>query len=737
MESESSFADEFGWPTDIKPEESSGEQQFKPTPDYLALEALREELCAEDLERTMETDWHSHTVFVGELDDDEDEDEFFSGEENDVIKDQFNRRDFLQAKAHDIEDKHKRELLKLLDKREKRVRLKEDEVAHEAHFRHDIVGKAFRKKEQVLKYRLKQKHAVVDVALSQLNDFDLKGVDEKHKPKTLYAGDSRVYTVEWLGRPQPLEVHIHVCNAVKDKLRTGTYAVRVSVRERIGGKELIYPKSMTQGFVQVTSPKPHSGNYSEKLLRFDESVLLLVPSKRERRPMMVFYFEVIAFMDDGSCGVVGTGIFPLLNNHFEQNIGKFKVPIMRGKIHTSVMKFTQIERLLEASIDEWLCNLYFEISEQNPLLVGEIEYKAHLVPEIEKVDMEESQGLFPQNYEEIVTSNQFKEFKHAVVKHSVFAQPVERMIYILNELVSELGFKPLRSFSFWNIWLYFIAFVWASRYTHYLGEWLFLKGQDVPVTRFEPRLLTMDLYYPEEVSLGVEVGCTILGTGFTLGLFVFFSIAAFIAFKLLGRFPSMIYRGISIFGVVVIFDFAITFFESIIKGSVEGDWTGDPFKLYFFFQRNEGSGMIGIMMTIFIYIGLVGLSSFFVYNYMLFVHMNGRLLDVYMRLSSEESYFFLPHDAEVSARYLEWVCYKARTYRSQTGLSRKVAVTNYLLSGLGGNSCTYIVIYTVTPEELRSVFRQFVILPSGAIVEMFSQTEEEVADMSKIVSFVV
>jgi hypothetical protein len=721
MDPDSSLAPDISqWLEQNQPEDSH-RQGFKAPPAYHSLEAIRDKLRPTELSTTKESDWLNHTVFIGETEALDDEEEVFNDEQANLYDHELGRRAALQDRTHHFEDSYKDSLLRYRSKRERRVRLVEDEVAHAAHSRQDIVGKAFRKQEQVLKYRLKQVHATVDVDLSA-----------RHDPEKLYAGDARVYKVEWLGRPQPLEVHIHVCNAVKDKLRAGTYAVRVSVRERIGGKELVYPKSMTQGFTQVTSPKSHSGSYSEKLLRFDESLVLLVPSKRERRPMMTLYFEVIAFMEDGSCAVVGTGVFPLLNNHFEQNSGKFRLPVLRGRIKSSLMKYSQAERLLEASIDEWLCNLYFELREQNPLLSGEIEFSAHLLSQDDIVDQETSVGLYPQTYEEIVAPNQFKEFKHAVVKHSVFAQPIERMIYILNELVSELGFKPYRSPGFWQLWLYFAAFVWASRYTHYLGEWLFLKGQEVPVTRFEPRLLTMDLYYPKEVALGVEVGCTILGTVFTLGIFIFLTISAYVSFKLLGRFPSLLYRAMAIFGVVVVLDFAITFIEALIKGLVDDDWSGDPFKCYFYFQRNEGSGMIGVMMTLFIYIGLIGVTSFFVYNYMLFVHMNGRLLDVYMRLNSEEEYFFLPHDSEVSSRYLEWVCFKARHYRSQTGLSRKVAVTNYSLTGMEGNQCTYIVIYTVTPDDLRSVYRQFVILPSGAIVELFSQTEEETTDVSSI-----
>ena len=40
--------------------------------------------------------------------------------------------------------------------------------------------------------------------------------------------------------------------------------------------------------------------------------------------------------------------------------------------------------------------------------------------------------------------------------------------------------------------------------------------------------------------------------------------------------------------------------------------------------------------------------------------MNGRILDLYRRLSGSYKAFFVPHDAEVSLKYLQWVIERAR-----------------------------------------------------------------------------
>jgi len=50
--------------------------------------------------------------------------------------------------------------------------------------------------------------------------------------------------------------------------------------------------------------------------------------------------------------------------------------------------------------------------------------------------------------------------------------------------------------------------------------------------------------------------------------------------------------------------------------------------------------------------GLTVINAFIFYNYMIFVHMNGRILDLYMRLSGTMKSFFMPHDNEVSLKYV-------------------------------------------------------------------------------------
>lgn len=81
--------------------------------------------------------------------------------------------------------------------------------------------------------------------------------------------------------------------------------------------------------------------------------------------------------------------------------------------------------------------------------------------------------------------------------------------------------------------------------------------------------------------------------------------------------------------------------------------------MYDYFDRINGYGAPGIILTIFLYIILTFLNFFLMYYYLIFVHMGGRVIDIYQRLSGNVQHFFMPHDNEVSLNYLKWVCAKA------------------------------------------------------------------------------
>ena len=85
-----------------------------------------------------------------------------------------------------------------------------------------------------------------------------------------------------------------------------------------------------------------------------------------------------------------------------------------------------------------------------------------------------------------------------------------------------------------------------------------------------------------------------------------------------------------------------------------------------------GSGVIGIPMTLFLYLLVIFASLVILYLYFLKLHNNGRILDVFHRLHGDESSFFVPHDLELSNQELSYIVKKAEQWRGADGERRKV-----------------------------------------------------------------
>ena len=63
---------------------------------------------------------------------------------------------------------------------------------------------------------------------------------------------------------------------------------------------------------------------------------------------MVYCFQIL----DHNSVIVGEGYFPIINNLFNVNEGKFKVPLIRSSIRSTIDKFSGIEELFRKNVDE-------------------------------------------------------------------------------------------------------------------------------------------------------------------------------------------------------------------------------------------------------------------------------------------------------------------------------------------------------------------------------------------------
>lgn len=85
-------------------------------------------------------------------------------------------------------------------------------------------------------------------------------------------------------------------------------------------------------------------------------------------------------------------------------------------------------------------------------------------------------------------------------------------------------------------------------------------------------------------------------------------------------------------------------------------YEGDFVKLWNRFKREEASGVVGGIIVVILYSGAFVLSSFLLYEYLMYVHKDARILDLWRRITANEEEFFMPHDFEISYEELLRIC---------------------------------------------------------------------------------
>lgn len=147
--------------------------------------------------------------------------------------------------------------------------------------------------------------------------------------------------------------------------------------------------------------------------------------------------------------------------------------------------------------------------------------------------------------------------------------------------------------------------------------------------------------------------------------------------------------------------------------------------LYKHYNDLENSGGIGVLIIIIVYGGILLLNGLLFYNYLVFLHMDGRIIDIFTRVTAKNNYFFVPLDNEVSARYLRWVVTKVRlenrkhARRGEAAGSKVFAVTAHAVSDLGfEKKVVHVSIYRRRGDGRLVLFRHFMQTREGTICEL-------------------
>ncbi len=153
-------------------------------------------------------------------------------------------------------------------------------------------------------------------------------------------------------------------------------------------------------------------------------------------------------------------------------------------------------------------------------------------------------------------------------------------------------------------------------------------------------------------------------------------------------------------------------------------YSGDFIKLWSRMLRVEGSGITGAFITAMIYLASGVLSLLFLYQYLVYVHRDGRILDLWRRVNAPHDEFFIPDDFEVSGDELRDIIVKAKGYRGMAGTKRKLVIEEGIErdpqdKNFMGKFQRFFI-YEVDPDgNQTALYRQFLMDNSGKILELF------------------
>lgn len=289
--------------------------------------------------------------------------------------------------------------------------------------------------------------------------------------------------------------------------------------------------------------------------------------------------------------------------------------------------------------------------------------------------------------------------------------------------------------------------LYVRAHVHYIGQWLFLQGQRIPVYELSLTPWGMALKYVGSVlPMEYELGVVIVGPLAVLAFFTVMCLICYLLFRVLSHIPEMLSRFVAFFGLAAILNPAIIFFFDVVSTNFGcsdpalhpacvADFTsaqcrcfeGDMFKLYYRFLRTEGSGVVGVILTMFVYAVEMLLAGFLLYAFLVNLHLDGRMLDLYRRIHAPDEAFHQPLDLEISLAELKWIVSKSRRWDRNAKSVRRVAVCEYVLTdpldAAFREVTQHLVIYTSTLGGSRELYRHFLRMPDGTLVEVFGDLD--------------
>jgi hypothetical protein len=246
------------------------------------------------------------------------------------------------------------------------------------------------------------------------------------------------------------------------------------------------------------------------------------------------------------------------------------------------------------------------------------------------------------------------------------------------------------------------------------------------------------------VSVATEVGAVAIGPVANLGMFFAFGVMGKLFYKVAGFMLDSLSNFIAFYGFVTALDPILILLVDVVLGNYncrqhDADckvsytikachcYEGDFIKLWNRFVSDEDSGVSGVIITAIIYLATTTSAFLLLYEYLVHIHRDARILDLWRRINAPAEEFFLPDDYEISAEELVSICSLAQRWRGLDGSRRKVHISTFVDRSSGSvnkqrESIKHYAIYNYHIDGKRGeIHRHFIMLEDGTILEIFEQ----------------
>lgn len=329
--------------------------------------------------------------------------------------------------------------------------------------------------------------------------------------------------------------------------------------------------------------------------------------------------------------------------------------------------------------------------------------------------------------------------------------------FILQEAIGDLWFENWGTFDFYVTLFAYIVTLWLRMLIHYIGQYFFLQAVQTPVYSFKLQVFEIVFkYISTAVPVAYEVALVAIGPLSNIFVFGCLCLLSHLFYQFAGNLPDSASLFVCAYGVWTVLDPFVILIVDVASHNYrcgeydetcQNDYTssncdcfnGDWFKLWSRYHRDEGSGITGLFITFMLYFSTIVGSLLLLYEYLVRVHKDARILDIWRRINASAEDLFIPLDFEISLDELRTICASASAWKGPGGASRRLVVSEYIETDPFDDNfkatTRHFAIYELSMDGKRKLYRHFLKLQDGSIIEIFEQLSIDLSTQYRSVVF--